>query len=148
MLQAFRFPLETLLRFRQQQEEQAQLCLAAATNELLQEKEMLFALEQEFVSILDVLRQRQNDRVTVAELKMLRDYNDKLKEEINEQQIRVDNAAAKQQECLLAVVQAMKARKIVEKLREKRALQYQIEMLSEEQKNLDELGLQVYIRNS
>jgi flagellar FliJ protein len=78
---------------------------------------------------------------------MLSIYNDKIRGEISEQQQRIHTATNRQQECISNVKQAMKTRKIVEKLREKRLLQYQTEMLRDEQKVLDELGLQVFARN-
>jgi flagellar FliJ protein len=147
-MHAFHFRLESLLKYRRQLEEQSLIRLASATAELLQEQELLNNLQEESAEQLIALEECQQGIVTVAKLKMLRDYNDKLKEDIILQKQQVDQAAARRQLRIDETEQAMKDRKLVEKLREKRLLQYQKEMLLEEQKELDELGLQIFSRNS
>lgn len=147
-MRPFQFRLETLLKFRRLREEQAQLRLAEATAALEAEKERLAALQEEATALVADYRRTQAEPVTVATLKVFRDYNDKLKGDISHQHIRVDAAAQKRQECLTTLEEAAKARKLVEKLREKRLAQYQAEALLEEQKLLDELGVQAFSRNN
>jgi flagellar FliJ protein len=144
----FEFRLETLLKFRRMQEEQAQIKLAEATAQYVAERERLAALEAELAAHVADYRRTLSEPVTVSVLKMFRDYNDKLKGDISLQHVRVDAAAHRRQECLTALEEAARARKLVEKLREKRLAQYQAEALLEEQKLLDELGLQAFVRNS
>ncbi|HWQ61249.1 MAG TPA: flagellar export protein FliJ [Negativicutes bacterium] len=147
-MRPFQFRLETLLKFRRLQEEQAQIRLAEATAAFVAEQELLAALEDDLSGHVADYRRRMREPVTVSTLKMLRDYYDKLKGDIACQQERVDAAAQKRRECLAVLEEAAKARKLVEKLKEKRLAQYQAEALLEEQKLLDELGLQAFSRNS
>jgi flagellar FliJ protein len=144
----FQFRLETLLKFRRLQEEQAQIKLAEATAAYVAEQERLAGLEEELADHVADYRRRLREPVTVATLKMFRDYYDKLKGTIAHQQERVAAADQIRRECLAALAAAAKARKLVEKLKEKRLAQYQAETLREEQKLLDELGLQAFSRNS
>ncbi|MDR7865456.1 MAG: flagellar export protein FliJ [Sporomusaceae bacterium] len=146
-MRPFQFRLETLLKLRRMQEEQAQIKLAEATAQYVAEREALAALEAELADHVAEYRRTLSEPVTVAVLKMFRDYNDKLKGDISLQHIRVESAAHRRQECLAALEEAARARKLVEKLREKRLAQYQAEALLEEQKLLDELGLQAFVRN-
>lgn len=146
-MRPFQFRLETLLKFRRLQEEQAQLRLAEATAVLVAEQERLARREDELADHVADYRRRLSEPVTVATLKMLRDYYDKLKGAIAQQQERVDAADGRRRECLAALEEAAKARKLVEKLKEKQFAQYQAEALLEEQKLLDELGLQAFSRN-
>ncbi len=146
-MRPFQFRLETLLKFRRMQEEQAQIKLAEATAQYVAEREALAALETELAGHVADYRRTLAEPVTVAVLKTFRDYNDKLKGDISLQHIRVESAAHRRQECLTALEEAARARKLVEKLREKRLAQYQAEALLEEQKLLDELGLQAFVRN-
>jgi len=143
----FQFRLETLLKFRRMQEEQAQVALAEATAAFVAEQEALSALETELAAYVDDYRRKRREPVEISTLKMLRDYYDKLKGDIARQQGRVDDADRKRRECLAVLEEAAKARKLVEKLKEKRFAQYQAEALLEEQKLLDELGLQAFSRN-
>ncbi len=147
-MRPFQFRLETLLKFRRLQEEQAQVKLAEATAQYVAERDRLAALEAELAAHVADYRRQLAEPVTVAVLKMFRDYNDKLKGDISRQHVRVETAAHRRQECLTALEEAARARKLVEKLREKRLAQYQAEALLEEQKLLDELGLQAFVRNS
>lgn len=147
-MQPFQFRLETLLRFRRIQEEQAQITLAQATAEYLAAQEVLAALEITLGRHIEVFRLTRQERVTVATLKMFQQYHDRIKEDITSQATRVEAAADRRQDCIKKMEEAVKARKLVEKLREKRLRQHNLEALQEEQKYLDELGLQVFSRNN
>jgi len=147
-MQAFHFRLDTLLKFRRMKEEEAQIQLAQSTAVVLREKERLSAIQQNLALHIDAIRARQQQPVTVATLKMLHDYHDKIKKDISIQELQLTTAATRRQEDLAVLEQAMKAHKLVKKLREKSLLQYQTEMLRDEQKHLDELGLQVFARRT
>ncbi len=147
-MRPFQFRLETLLKVRRMQEEQAQVKLAEATAAFVAEQELLTALEVDLAGHVADYRRQLRETVPVATLKMLRDYYDKLKGDIARQQENVAAADGKRRECLAVLEEAAKARKLVEKLKEKRLAQYQAEELLEEQKLLDELGLQAFSRNS
>lgn len=147
-MRPFEFRLETLLKFRHMQEEQAQIRLAEATAKFVAESDRLSALKSSLSGHLSAFREHLSEPVTVATLKVLRDYADKLNEDVSAQAIRVQTADHSRREAIAALEEAAKARKLVEKLREKRLAQYQAEALLEEQKLLDELGLQAFSRSS
>lgn len=146
-MKKFRFRLETLLKFRKMQEEQAQLKLAEATNRLLTEREVLGGLHSKLTFNLDLLNKEQTSNPTIETLKTFSYYIDKIKSDIITQQDQVTKATAYRQECLYVLEAAIKQRKLVDNLREKRLEQYNNEVLQEEQKILDELGTQAYVRD-
>ena len=56
-------------------------------------------------------------------------------------------ANAVRQKAVKVLMEQMSALKSIEKLREKRLAEYKAEVLQEEQKMLDEIGLQLTMRN-
>ena len=69
------------------------------------------------------------------------------KRQIEEQQQVVLRVNAERQKRLKVLMEQMSALKSIEKLREKRLAEYKAEALQEEQKMLDEIGLQLTMRN-
>ncbi|SMC65971.1 flagellar export protein FliJ [Sporomusa malonica] len=146
-MKKFRFRLETLLRFRKMQEEQAQIKLAEAATQLHKQQEFLNLLQNQLASNIDLLSREQAASPTIETLKTFSYYIDKIKRDITKQQEQVDKADSYRQECLVELESAIKQRKLVDNLREKRLEQYHNELLQEEQKILDELGTQAFVRN-
>ncbi len=146
-MKKFRFRLETLLKFRKMQEEQAQIKLAEATNRLRTEQELLGGLQHKLTVTLGLLNKAQAGNPTIETLKAYSYYVDKIKSDIIAQQELVAKAAAYRQECLIVLEAAIKQRKLVDNLREKRFEQYNYQLLQEEQKILDELGTQAFVRD-
>lgn len=146
-MKKFRFRLETLLKFRKMREEEAQIKLAEANIKLRNEQDILQDLRKKQADIFLLLNQKQTNSPTIETLKTYSYYIDKIKSDITAQQEEVAKAAAYRQECLVVMEDAMKQRKLVDNLRTKRLEQYNDELLHEEQKILDELGTQAYMRD-
>ncbi|HWR05346.1 flagellar export protein FliJ [Sporomusa sp.] len=147
-MKKFRFRLDTLLKFRKMQEEQAQIKLAEATTRLNKEHEQLGIFQNQLASNLTLLSQKQSSgSSTIETLKTFSYYIDKIKRLISEQKIQVAKAAGYQQECLTELEGAIQQRKLVSNLQKKCLDQYNEELLQEEQKILDELGTQAFVRS-
>lgn len=148
-MQRFQFRLETLLKFRRIQKEQAQIKFSEALNKLHTEQELLLDLENKLAESMDALRSRQQEQklLTLETLKVFSNYFDRIKSDIIIQNEKVTEADGYCKECLAALEEAVKKSKLVEKLRVKRLQQYQADALHEEQKILDEMAMQIYIRN-
>ena len=146
-MRSFQFRLDALLKYRRILEEQANIKLAAANASYLTEQELLLVLKDSLGEHVVLMRKAQQKPVSVTTLKMLHYYHDKIYKDINQQEDRLNAAAIIRQQCIEALKETMKNRKVVEKLKEKSLLQHRTEMLQEEQKNLDEIGLQVFSRS-
>jgi flagellar protein FliJ len=144
----FQFRLETLLKYRRIVEDQAQIQLAQATSDYLAAKDLLCALQQQLDTHIALCRDMRQEPTTVATLKMLQEYHDKMIGDVDQQTIRVCTADGRRKECMAVLETAAQSRKLVEKLRDKRLQQHQLAELASEQKLLDEMGIQVYARNS
>lgn len=146
-MKPFRFRLETLLEFRESQKEQAQIAFLQATNRLRVEKEVLAQLENQFADHIALFHNRQQQALSIEIFKSFQHYFDKISEDIIVQKRCVTAADEYRQECLQRFMEAEKSHKAVEKFREKKFHHYQTEMMNEEQKLLDEIGLQIYTRD-
>ena len=146
-MKKFRFRLETLLKFRKMEEEQAQIKLTEASMRLYKEQELLNQFQNKLLGSLTLLSEEHAGSPTIETLKTFSYYIDKIKRDIIFQQEQIVKAEAYRQECLVALENAMQQRKLVDNLRKKRLEQYNIELLQDEQKVLDELGTQAFMRN-
>jgi flagellar FliJ protein len=145
-MQSFKFRLETLLKFRKMQKEQAQIAFWQATNQFRVEKEALTKLEEKLLENIRLLRTFQQQPLSIETFQSFQYYFDKIKNDISKQTECVIRAEEFRQECLHTLEEAVKNYKVVEKFREKKFQHYQVEAIKEEQKVLDEIGLQLYVR--
>ena len=145
-MQAFKFRLETLLKFRKMQKEEAQITFWQATNQLRIETEELARLQGKLAENISLLRAFQQQLLSIETFKSFEYYFEKMKKEIHKQKETVKNADDYKEKCLGILEDAVKNHKVVEKFREKKLQDYQIELIKEEHKMLDEIGLQLYVR--
>lgn len=142
----FRFRLETLLKFRKMQKEQAQIKYMQAVNKTNLERERLQLAQDRLRHSLQEFKESQQSLVNVEMFKLYQYYFDKIKEDIKNQQVTVQLAVQEQEQALKVLEEALKQVSLVEKFKERRLEQYHLEVLAEEQKQLDEIGLQLYSR--
>jgi len=145
-MKPFRFRLEALLEFRKIQKEQSQITFLQATNQMRIEKELLIEFEGKLAENVAFLHTRQQQFLPIEAFKSFRYYFDKISDDIAKQNQCVLQAVQYREQCLRTLAEAEKNHKIVEKFREKKLHNYQIEAINEEQKLLDEIGLQIYTR--
>ena len=146
-MKQFKFQLEALLRMRRLQQEEAQMHLAQAISRYQAEVLVLERLQDEHKAQLHQFRAEQAKKQTVETLKNYCFYIDKLNVNITVQHEQVEAAEQYRCTCLATLAEATTKLKLVEKLREKRLAEYKAELLQQEQKMLDELGMQVFMRN-
>ena len=148
-MKKFRFKLETLLKVTRMNKEKAQVALAAATRELEEARAQLQQYLQDMAQ-----GHRDYDELTGAgktiSLGRLMTFNSFFnwkREQIEaQQQVIMEKQSAKQHR-MRELVEIMHKLKSIEQLREKQLKQYMEELLQEEQKQLDEIGGQLYFRN-
>ena len=132
----FRFSLEQVLVYREQQEDEASVQYARCRAELLEAQTRLKNLEQQ---ALEHEQQRLNERMSDASTFWLHEqYSKGLREDIVRQNRHVEQLASMTEEARLHLVACAKERKILEKLKEKRAKRHAQEERYAEQKSYDE----------
>jgi len=147
-MKKFKFQLETLLRVTRRKKDDAEREFAEASRRLEEAREGLNTL-------LDEMQRGQRDydalsqegvRVTVGRLMTFNSFFAWKREQIEMQQGIVLQMKGEKQKKLKALMDVMSYLKSIEQLKERRYQEYQAEALQEEQKMLDEIGLQLTMR--
>ena len=148
-MKKFKFQLETLLRVTRSKKEDAEVAFANASRALEDKRaHMQLLLEEmqrgqrEFENIT-----QEGKRVTVGRLMDFHSFFQWKREQIEMQQQLILQAKAERQKRLKELMEVMSYLKSIEQLREKRLQEYKDAARHEEQKMLDEIGLQLYMRN-
>ena len=148
-MKKFRFQLETLLKVTRMKKEEAEVAFAKAVRALEEER----AYQRQ---LLEEMAQGQRDyekiskegtHIKIGRLMSFNQFFGWKRQQIEDQQQVILRANSVRQKALKVLMEQMSALKSIEKLREKRLAEYKAEALREEQKMLDEIGLQLTMRN-
>ena len=149
VMKKFKFQLETLLRVTRRKKDDAERDFAEASRKLEEAREGLNTLMAEMQKgqrDYDALAQ-EGVRVTVGRLMAFNSFFAWKREQIEMQQGIVLQMKGEKQKKLKALMEVMSYLKSIEQLKERRWQEYQTEALQEEQKMLDEIGLQLTMRH-
>ena len=146
-MKKFRFQLETLLKVTRMQKDRAEVAFAEMSRRLEEERQQLRQyleeMQQGHKDYEDIIAAR---RMTVGTLMTYNSFFDWKRRQIEAQQEQIIQTRAEQQKKLRELMEVMNELKSIEQLKEKRRREYIEEMLAEEQKMLDEIGLNLYMR--
>ncbi|NLV35394.1 MAG: flagellar export protein FliJ [Clostridiaceae bacterium] len=134
----FTFSLEAVLRIKMQKEESVKNELGKATQKLEAERQKLAKLYDTVEEIIAEFNKKAK-KTTVRKLIEFNEYLSLLDSKIKEQKERVNCAASYVDKVREELLQAVKERKILEKLKEKKYDEYLLEQKKLEQKANDEL---------
>jgi len=149
-MKKFKFQLETLLKVTRRKKDDAELKFAEVSRKLEEYKMVLQALLQE-------MKQGQNEyaeltsegkKVTIGVIMTYNAFFNWKKQQIDNQQQLILKTTEERQRKLKTLMDLMTYLKSIEQLKEKRLKEYNDELLFEEQKMLDEIGLQLYVRGN
>ena len=149
VVKKFRFKLETLLKVTRMNKEQAQVALAMATREVEEARAQLSVYLQEMAQGHKDYAELTGEGKTIrlGRLMTFNSFFNWKREQIESQQRVIMEKQAVRQKKMQELVAVMNKLKSIEQLKEKRLQQYMAEALQEEQKQLDEIGGQLYFRN-
>lgn len=142
----FRFRLAAVLKVSRIKKDQAEVKFAAATQALALERRKLADLHESLAEGTRNYEKLTEKKITVDMLVNYSSFFARLKSEIEAQEAAVEKALAYKNETLEILKVAMNKLKSIERLKERRFAEYLEEQLHEEQKQLDEIGLQLYVR--
>ena len=134
----YRFNLESLLNYRRYQEDILQKELADFKNELIRHEQKLHRFKQNWRKCSRDLQQRQKKGGTVPGLIMYLRYLERLSLDIDQQQRRVVKSKKQVDAKRRELLEIMKKRKTLEKLKEKGFLDDMQRMQKKEQNLMDE----------
>ncbi len=148
-MKKFRFKLETLLGVTRRRKEDAELKFAEATRVLEEERARLgeYLKEMQKAQRDYAALTGEGKRISVGTLMTYNSYFNWKRQQIERQQQVILEAQAARQQALKVLLNLMAKLKSIEQLKEKRLAEYKEALLQEESKALDEIGLQLYVRN-
>lgn len=140
-MKRFRYRLQTKLNVVSKEEDMAKTELARCQQEYLNQVQLLQAWQQELEATYDKLRGRGRALTSVHEIISVKEYIPIIRERIRLQQTRVKQAEEELKKAQHRLLEIMKERKALEKLREKQWRQYLSEFYRQEQLVLDEVAM-------
>ena len=148
-MKKFRFQLETLLKVTRMKKEEAEVAFAKAVRALEEERTYQRQLLEEMAQGQRDYEEisKEGTHIKIGRLMSFNQFFGWKRQQIEDQQQVILRANAVRQKALKVLMEQMSALKSIEKLREKRLAEYKAEALREEQKMLDEIGLQLTMRN-
>jgi flagellar FliJ protein len=144
----FKFNLQPLLNHRRYQEEILQKELAQFRNRLTAEQNKLQHLKEKRREYSFRLQQRQKVNGTVSDLILYLQYLDRLSTELDYQRQQVIVAEKDFKKKRNDLIEIMKKRKVLEKLKENRSKAYLQQMLKNERKFMDEVAAKQFSSKS
>ena len=147
-MKKFKFQLETLLKVTKRKKDDAELKFAESSRKLEECRARLQVLlkemaegQQEFADMTG-----EGKTVTIGVIMTYNEFFNWKRDQIEKQQQIILKATQDKQQKLKILMQLMTYLKSIEQLKEKRLREYNAEVLFEEQKLLDEIGLQLSMR--
>lgn len=148
-MKKFKFQLETLLKVTRRKKDEAEMQFAEVSRRLEEQRAQL----QVFLGDLQVGQAEFANRtsagktITVDVIITYNNFFNWKREQIEQQQQLILKTMQERQQKLKKLTDLMTYLKSIEQLKEKRLREYNEAALLEEQKFLDELGLQLTMRN-
>ena len=147
-MKKFKFQVETLLKVTRMKKEDAEVAFAEASRKVEEAREALDGLlkemqqgQQEYEAL-----STEGTKVTVGRLMTFNSFFAWKREQIEMQQGILLQMRNERQKKLKELMDVMSYLKSIEQLKEKRLQEYREEAMQEEQKMLDEIGLQLTMR--
>ncbi|HIB67083.1 MAG TPA: flagellar export protein FliJ [Phycisphaerales bacterium] len=144
----FVYRLQKILEFKEKKEEEEKEKLAKLMDQLEHEKRVKAQLEQKLVEVQQVLRQKQAaGTLNVEELRFYPGHIKNIKNQIRNQELRLQELAIRIKEQRNALMKAAQERQVYQKHKEKCQEEWQAEMDRAEAIMLDELATINFARN-
>ena len=149
-MKKFKFQLETLLKVTRRKKDDAEMVFAEVSRRLEGHRARLQELLHELKSGQDEYAELTSEGRTVK-VGVITTYNNFFnwkREQIEQQQQLILKTMQERQQKLKKLMELITYVKSIEQLKEKRRNEYNEALLAEEQKFLDEIGLQLHIRQN
>ncbi|MBE8951595.1 MAG: flagellar export protein FliJ [Quinella sp. 1Q7] len=148
-MKKFKFQLETLLKVTKRKKDDAEQKFAEASRKLEELRARLQVLLRELAEGQAEFANKTSEgkTITVDIIMMYNSFFNWKRVQIEQQQDLILKATQDKQQKLQTLMKLMTYLKSIEQLKERRFNEYTAELLAEEQKLLDEIGLQLSMRN-
>ncbi|KAF2956694.1 flagellar export protein FliJ [Marinitoga sp. 38H-ov] len=145
----FQFNLERLKNLRERLEEDAKRIFLEATAERIKAEEALIEINNKIKEENEnFVKQISQNLITIQDIQQWRSYLESLENKKVKLGEIYREKLADEEEKRQRYLEARKERVILEKLKKRKFEEYKIEFQREENRNLDEIGIQMYYRNN
>jgi flagellar FliJ protein len=147
-MKRYRFRLETLLELRKRREDEIKLQLGKKNRELLTARKDLAATNEELKSLQASEKIKRTAVRSALELRYSVTYRFKLKDDILKKARFIDELGAQAGGIRKKLVSARQQSRAIEIVKERQFAEWKKEYLSQEQKFIDDISQQGYIRKA
>ena len=142
----FKSRFETVLKHREWVEDKVQRELADIKHSLNKEKGTLVSYNQSLENSLKELHQKQTEGALTSELSLYFPFFNRLASLIQKKKKTIEDMSLKLNSKLEELVDASKQKKIIKKIKEKERKDFLIKKIKQEQRFMDEIGINKYNR--
>lgn len=144
----YKFTLEPLLNHRKSVEDNLQKELGVCKTCLAEENRKLRTYKKEKNRVLGEMQQKQQEGITVSENLLYFDFIDRLSRDLDKQKQRLSEVKKKYNRKHNELIEAVKKRRILEKLKEKQLDEYNQRLEKSEQNFINEVAISQFNRKS
>jgi len=146
-MKKFQFKLEPALRHRKHLEDIKKKELAEIFRELREAQDFLRSLEEDFKKTQGNIEREESIKIIdIEKILLYESYLIYVKRLVEQTRIKIGEIEKKLDKKRLEFIKASKAKKVLERLKEKRYFEYMKDMETLEQKFIDEMGIIKFIR--
>lgn len=142
----FNFKLESLLNHRQFVEDVRQKAFAQTQKRVFEARQIVESIKGEQLSLARELKENMQTPQPASENALYASYLASLASRLDEQRQRVQEAEKERDEQKTSLLEAVKNRKMMERLKEIHMGQFEQFYLKKEQESSDEIGIQQHSR--
>ena len=147
-MKRFKFKLEPVLKHRMHLEEIKKKEMAVIARELHEAKNLLVSQLDEFGETqVSLAREESIKKLDIEKIMLFESYLIFLKRLMEQQKIKISMIAEKLDKKRQEYIKALKAKKVIERLKEKQYFAYMKEMDDIEQKLINEMGIVKFIHS-
>ncbi|RQD68214.1 MAG: flagellar export protein FliJ [Tindallia sp. MSAO_Bac2] len=138
MDQNFQFRFDTILSYKEKQEEKSKQLMGEAIAHMESEKEKLESLSSQYLNAINNWNQNIGGQQRIHEIQIQSNQIQWLQDMIEMQKINLEKAEENVEKCRLQLIEAKKETKKFEKIRENDFEQFKAEVKKQEASNIDQ----------
>jgi flagellar FliJ protein len=147
-VKVFQFHLQKVLDLKEKEKEQAEWAFGKSIQRKTEEEWKLYRLNDHHDEMTHMLQEAQTQTCSAAQLIQISQYRQSVERSIKNQRLTLHGCEQDVERCQSRLTERMKESQLWQRLREKSLHQFLDDQKLREQKELDEIGTQLYLRRS
>ncbi|MFD2371297.1 flagellar export protein FliJ [Brevibacillus sp. GCM10020057] len=147
-MKVFQFHLQKVLDLKEKEKEQAEWAFGKSVQRKNEEEWKLYRLHERHDEMSLLIQEAQTQTCSAAQLIQITQYKQSVERSIQNQKRTLQGCERDVERCQSHLTERMKESQLWQRLRDKFHTQYMDAERMREQKELDEIGTQLYLRRS